>query len=142
MAALTIALWAIGGALLLVGLILVLGASRYHTLNHRIGAFTCDYRKGKLNGREPKRFTPGVAAYSTGQLEWYSAWSMGPAPSMVWPRAAFTVSQRQVVPGRPNQVVVRCHCAGADFDLLMTGSAYAGLASWLEAAPTPVPEVI
>jgi len=134
--------WVLGGLLLLAGLFAILGAYRYRLLSHRIGAFTCDLRKGRQTGKEPQRFSPGVACYGIGRLDWFHAWSMSPVPAVSWPRELLEILQREPAPGRRGEYLVSCRCNGADFDLLMSASAYAGLASWLEAAPSLVPDVI
>jgi len=142
MDALPLIIWGLGGLVLLAGLLAVLGASRYRALNNRIGAFTCDLRKGRLTGKDPRRFTPGVACYGVGRLDWFSAWSLSPVPLMSWPRESFEIVSREPATGRRGEFLVSCRSDGKYFDLLMSASAYAGLASWLEAAPASSPEII
>ncbi|MCL1799941.1 MAG: DUF2550 domain-containing protein [Promicromonosporaceae bacterium] len=132
----------VGGLLVLAGLLVFLGLYRYWAMVRRVGAFTCDLRLGRLNGREPRQFAPGVASYGVGKLEWYRAISLNPTPAIQWPRNEFQVLSRLPAPLRKDEVIVRCQCRDASFDLLMTPSAYAGLASWLEAAPPTLPDVI
>jgi len=134
-------MFVVGGLLILLGLLLVGGASRYRRLSHRIGAFTCDYRKGRSNGGEPRSFEPGVAVYSAEALLWFSAWSIKPGYRYQWPRADLVVRSRAPAVNRTDQFLVRCQCQGAEFDLLMSSEAYLGLASWLEAAPPHSPLV-
>jgi hypothetical protein len=142
MHALPLTLWVLGGLMALIGLLAILGASRYRALNTRIGAFTCDLRKGRLTGKDPRRFTPGVACYGTGRLDWYTAWSLSPIPAHSWRRESLEILQREPAVGRGGEFLVSCRGEGRHFDLLMSPSAYAGLASWLEAAPTSTPEII
>lgn len=133
------ALWVLGGLLALVGVLALLGASRYRRLNNRIGAFTCDLRQGHLVGKEPRKFAPGVACYGTGRLDWFSAWSLSLRPTITWSRDTLEVIQREPAPGRRGEYLVSCRSNGSPFDLLMSASAYSGLASWLEAAPSAIP---
>jgi len=142
MHALPVILWGLVVLLVLVALVLIIGASRYRALGNRIGAFTCDFRKGRQIGQDPRRFSPGVACYGVGRLDWYNAWSLSPLASHSWRRESLHVLGRELAAGRGGQYLVSCRADGDDFDLLMTTSAYAGLASWLEAAPTTVPEII
>jgi len=142
MHALPVILWILGALLILATVLLVLGASRYRALNNRIGAFACDLRKGRHTGKDPRRFMPGVACYGVGRLDWYSAWSLSPIAAKSWRRETLEVLHREPAPGRKGQFLVSCRADGADFDLLMSTSAYAGLASWLEAAPSSLPEII
>lgn len=135
------ALWVVGGLLALLIALTLIGASRYRRLSHRIGAFTCDYRAGRSNGGEPRRFEPGVAVYSAEALLWYAAWSLSPTQLYQWSRSDLTVLSRAPAVNRTGEYLVRCQCDGANFDLLMPQAAYLGLASWLEAAPPPAPTV-
>jgi len=134
--ALALVFWVVGGLLVGLSVLVLLGASRYRALCHRIGAFTCDYRKGRRNGGEPRRFEPGVAVYSSSALLWFSAWSLRPRFSFQWPRSELVVISREPASGRNGEYLVRCQCNGKAFDLLMSDSAYVGLNSWLEANPS------
>jgi len=135
-------LWWLGALCVICGVLFFVGASRYRALSNRIGAFTCDFRKGRQTGQDPRRFSPGVACYGVGRLDWYNAWSLSPMATRSWPRESLHILGRELAPGRGGQYLVSCRADGNDFDLLMSTSAYAGLASWLEAAPTTVPEII
>jgi len=142
MHSLPVILWVLVGLLALAVLLALAGASRYRALNNRIGAFTCDLRKGRQTGKDPRRFTPGVALYGTGRLDWYTAWSLSPVAACSWQRENLEILQREPASGRRGEYLVSCRADGKPFDLLMSASAYAGLASWLEAQPTSVPEII
>lgn len=135
-------LWLAGGLLLILSVLFVVGASRYRRLSHRIGAFTCDYRSGRSDGGEPRRFEPGVAVYSAESLDWYAALSLSPAYQHRWSRTDLVVRYRAPAANRNGEYLVRCQCDGAEFDLLMPAAAYLGLASWLEAAPPRVPTIL
>lgn len=127
-------------ALLLVVAALVvlgLGLSRWSSLTRRVGSFRCSLRVGT-------RWSRGIAHYGARHLYWWRLRSLAPRPGRVWPRGAMEVLERTFVDatvvGGP--YLVRCRVPGPagpeEVELLMTPEAYAGLTSWLEAAP-PVP---
>jgi hypothetical protein len=129
-------------ALLLVLALLVvggLGVSRYRSLTHRVGSFRCSVR---VRGR----WRRGIAHYGARHLYWWRLRSLAPRPLHVWPRRGTEVLDRTAVdpgaaPGGP--YLVRCRFGdGEEIELVMTPEAYAGLTSWLEAAPPVARTVI
>lgn len=129
-------------ALLLALAVLVvagLGVSRYRSLTHRVGSFRCSVR---VRGR----WRRGIAHYGARHLYWWRLRSLAPRPLHVWPRGDLEVLERTAVdpaapPGGP--YLVRCRVgASEEVDLIMTPEAYAGLTSWLEAAPPVARSVI
>jgi hypothetical protein len=129
-------------ALLLALAVLVaagLAFSRRHSLTRRVGSFACALR---ARGR----WVPGIAHYGARHLYWWRLRSLAPRPEHVWPRGAIAVLERRAASGRPDDaagpLLVRCRVgAGDEVELTMTREAYAGLTSWLEAAP-PVPHTV
>lgn len=105
-------LWALVGLIFMAGLLAVLGASRYRALNNRIGAFTCDLRKGRQTGKDPRRFVPGVACYGVGRLDWFTAWSLSPVAAKTWPRETLEVLNREPASGRRGEYLVSCRSNG------------------------------
>ena len=131
-------------ALLLVVAALVvlgLGLSRWSSLTRRVGSFRCSLRVGT-------RWSRGIAHYGARHLYWWRLRSLAPRPGQVWPRGGMEVLERTAVApsvaGGP--YLVRCRVAGPrgaeEVELLMTPEAYAGLTSWLEAAPPVAHHVI
>jgi hypothetical protein len=115
-------------------LVLAAGASRLHTLSRRVGSFSCHARSA---ASPPAAFTLGVALYAVGRIEWYRCWSLSVRPARTWLRGRLAVTGRTPIeqPGQPEQYLVTCRYDDVDFELVMSVAAYAGLASWLEAAP-------
>ncbi|RYV50680.1 DUF2550 family protein [Pengzhenrongella frigida] len=124
----------LGLALLGVVAILGLGASRLSTLSGRVGSFVCGARPVSPAGGA---VVAGIAQYGAGRLDWWRAWSLSPRPTRTWRRAELEVIARSLlaVPGRPDLYLVQCRYREAEFALTMSPEAYAGLTSWLEAAP-------
>ncbi|GAB2472768.1 DUF2550 domain-containing protein [Xylanimonas ulmi] len=130
----TAAVWAVLAILAFAGIVVALGASRLHRLSHRVGSFPCQARAG---GNPSVAFTLGIAHYAVGRIEWYRCWSLSPRAARTWLRDRLVVTGRVPLDhaGQSDQYLVRCRYDGADFELSMSAAAYAGLASWLEAAP-------
>ncbi|MCL1869407.1 MAG: DUF2550 domain-containing protein [Promicromonosporaceae bacterium] len=128
------AVWVLLAIILVVALVMAAGASRLHTLSHRVGSFACHARAA---GNPSAAFTLGIAHYAVGRIEWYRAWSLSPRPARTWMRDRLAVTGRVPLDqaGQTDQYLVRCRYEDTDFELSMTAAAYAGLASWLEAAP-------
>lgn len=122
-------------ALLVAALLVVgLGVLRLRGLSRRVGSFPCQAR-GAGNPQAP--FTLGIAHYGVGRIDWWRCWSLSLRPSRTWRRDALVVTGRVPLDhaGQHDQYLVRCRYDGVDFELTMSAGAYAGLASWLEAAP-------
>ncbi|ROS78464.1 DUF2550 family protein [Cellulomonas sp. PhB143] len=132
----TVAVWfavaAVAAVAVLIA-VLALGVVRLRGLTRRIGSFDCGVR---LPGRSAT--TTGVAVYGAGRIDWWRYWSVSFRPAASWPRSALVVDGREPVadPGGPDVYVVHARCGAAALELTMTPDAYAGLTSWLEAAPT------
>ncbi len=120
--------------LVVIGLVAATAVSRLHTLSHRVGSFQCAARAAGIPGSP---FTPGIAHYAVGRIEWYRQWSLAPRPARTWMRDRLVVTGRVPLDqaGQSDQYLVQCRYDGTDFELSMSTAAYAGLASWLEAAP-------
>lgn len=112
----------------------VLGAWRLRTLSGRVGSFVCGARSARPAGGP---LVAGIAQYGAGRLDWWRSWSLAPRPDRSWQRTEFEVTSRVPLAGagRPSLYLVRCRHLGVDFELTMSPEAYAGLTSWLEAAP-------
>lgn len=128
-------------ALLAVLAVLVVGGlavQRRHTLKRRVGSFSC-----ALHVRE--RWVSGVAHYGARDLYWWRTRTLSPRPEHIWPRGAIAVVERRRVDGgsADGPLFVRCRVgAGHEVELMMSAEAYAGLTSWLEAAPPVARTVI
>ena len=126
--------------LLAVGLA-AMWLSRTHTLGRRVGSFRC-----ALGTTEDGPWSGGVAHYGAAQLYWWRRWSLAPRPARRWSRSSFAILERrlhtqQLIPG-VRMFLVLCECDGAQFPLLMSAEAYAGLTSWIEATPSRVSRVV
>jgi hypothetical protein len=128
-------------ALLPVLVVLVLGVlavQRRHTLKRRVGSFSC-----ALLVRD--RWVSGVAHYGARDLYWWRTRTLSPRPEHVWPRGAIAVVERRRADAGSTvgPLLVRCAVGhGEEVRLMMSAEAYAGLTSWLEAAPPVARTVI
>ncbi|WP_158609720.1 DUF2550 family protein [Cellulomonas triticagri] len=129
-------------ALLLAALVVVvagLAVSRWHSLTRRVGSF-------RSTQRRHGRWVRGIAHYGARDLYWWRLRSLAPRPEQTWPRGQIGVVERRAAvegtePGGP--LLVRLRVApGEEVELVMTPEAYAGLTSWLEAAPPVAHHVI
>jgi hypothetical protein len=124
-----------------VALVAALGLSRWQTLTRRVGSFRCAQR---VRGR----WARGIAHYGARHLYWWRLRSLAPRPESVWPRGQIAVLERRTATEGPGSgtggpLLVRLRVApGEEVDLVMTPEAYAGLTSWLEAAPPVARTVI
>ncbi len=128
------AVWVLLAILAIAALVVAAGASRLHRLSRRVGSFQCNARAA---GNPAMAFTLGIAHYAVGRIEWYRCWSLSVRPARTWLRDRLVVTGRVPLEqaGQGDQYLVRCRYDGVDFELSMSWAAYAGLASWLEAAP-------
>ena len=126
--------WVVIAVVVLVALIAGAGVSRLRTLSHRVGSFPCAARPVVSPSAS---WSLGIAHYAVGRIEWWRCWSLAPRPARTWQRELLSVTDREPLDstGQPGQYLVRCRYDGADFELTISADAYAGLASWLEAAP-------
>ncbi|MGV8977701.1 MAG: DUF2550 domain-containing protein [Cellulomonas sp.] len=133
---------ALGALVLLVFCALALGTSRVRTLSRRVGSFECAFSRAT----DPDApWIAGIGQYGAESLYWWRWWSLAPRPTRSWLRARTLVIEHHGVAdarGYEGQIVVRCRTDDDAFDLLMSAEAYAGLASWLEAAPPAASRVI
>lgn len=115
-------------------LLLALGVVyRMRTLSRRIGSFECARRS-------QRGWTAGIALYEADSIRWFRTISLSPWPAAVWTRAQLEVTDRTyrdpgVTGGGPEVAEVTFGGCGSPLVLVMSSSAYAGLTSWLEAAP-------
>lgn len=119
---------------LAVATVIGLAFSRWQTLNRRVGSFTCAVRRG--TGDAP--WVSGVAQYGAESLYWWRLWTLSPRPARTWSRSRLEVIERGALDGTSRldrTLLVRCEIDGEQLDLVMSPEAYAGLTSWLEAAP-------
>ena len=128
------AVWVCLAILAIAALVVAAGASRLHRLSRRVGSFSCNARAA---GNPAAAFTLGIAHYAVGRIEWYRCWSLSLRPARTWLRDRLSVTGRVPVEqaGQADQYLVHCRYDDVDFELSMSPAAYAGLASWLEAAP-------
>ena len=122
--------------------LLAFGTSRVRTLSRRVGSFECAFSRA-TDSTAP--WITGIGQYGAERLYWWRWWSLAPRPTRAWMRSGMTVLEQLPVAdarGYKAQVVVRCRTGDDVFDLLMSAEAYAGLASWLEAAPPAASRVI
>ncbi len=126
--------WAGTAVLVVLALIVAFGAWRLHTLSRRVGSFQCSARPA---GNPHAAWSLGIAHYAVGRIEWWRCWSLSPRPSRTWIREQLVITGRVPLDqaGQHDEYLVRCRYDGTDFELTMSSGAYAGLASWLEAAP-------
>jgi hypothetical protein len=130
----TVVAAALGAVVLAVMVVALLGASRLRALSGRVGSFLCSGRPVEPGGRA---WSAGIANYGAGRIDWYRSWSLAPRPAHSWRREDIEVTGRVPVTGSsdPDLVLVRCRYQGTDYELTMSGDAFAGLTAWLEAAP-------
>ncbi|MDR0482521.1 MAG: DUF2550 domain-containing protein [Cellulomonadaceae bacterium] len=115
--------------------VLVVGLVRRRRLANRVGSFVCQYTEESAGAAAARaRAVAGVAQYNEGRIDWYRAWTMYPRPERTWYRERLDVVERYPI-GTGRDYVVRCQHFDEHFTLTMGADAYAGLASWLEAAP-------
>lgn len=132
----------LGAVLALAVAVLALGASRVRTLTQRVGSFECAFSRAS-DSTAP--WITGIGQYGAESLYWWRWWSLAPVPTRTWLRSRMVVLEHLAVAdarGYEGQLVVRCRTDDDTFDLLMSAEAYAGLASWLEAAPPAASRVI
>jgi hypothetical protein len=130
----TVVAAALGAVVLVLVVIALLGASRLRTLSGRVGSFLCSARPAQPPGAA---WSAGIAHYGAGRIDWWRSWSLAPRPARSWRREDIEVTGRAPLPGAadPDTVLVRCRYQGTDYELTMSGDAFAGLTAWLEAAP-------
>lgn len=130
----TVVAAALGAAVLVLVVVVVLGASRLHRLSSRVGSFVCSARRADPPGGP---WSAGIAHYGAGRIDWFRSWSLAPRPARSWRREDIEVTGRVPVPESegPDLVLVRCLHRGSAFEVTMSRDAYAGLTAWLEAAP-------
>ncbi|MEZ0448981.1 DUF2550 family protein [Cellulomonas sp. ICMP 17802] len=123
-----------------VVLLLVLAAlwgSRVHTLNRRVGSFSCS-----VGRTADGPWSSGVAQYGTDSLYWWRYRSLAARPRERWQRMGLTVLERRETAAGQLLVTCRPGAATTVVHLLMSTEAYAGLTSWIEATPSRVGSVI
>jgi len=110
---------------------------RQRRIATRVGTFVAEVR-----GAGEEEFVPGTVQYAGQQIEFFRTFSLSPKSTRVWPRDDLEVVSR----GRAadldgeEQYLVQCRFRGEPLDFLMSPAAYAGLTSWLEAAPARPPQ--
>ena len=132
----------LGGIAALAVALLAFGTSRVRTLSRRVGSFECAFSRA-TDSTAP--WITGIGQYGAESLYWWRWWSLAPRPTRAWLRSGMIILEQLPVAdarGYEGQVVVRCRTRDDAFDLLMSAEAYAGLASWLEAAPPAASHVI
>jgi hypothetical protein len=119
-----------------LALVLAAGISRLRTLSRRVGSFNCAAR---ATGNPEGSWTPGIAQYAVGRIEWWRCWSLSPRPARTWPGAGRGFPRPTPLDpderGQGDHYLVQCRYDGLDFELDLAAGDYFGLASWLEAAP-------
>lgn len=122
------ALWIVGWVFVCALGVLITGAMRFRGLRRRVGSFDCNLRRSPGTA-----WTQGIAHYGVGRIDWWRAHTLAMRPERIWPRHELVILGREDF--GESACLVRCACAGEEFTLWMSKDAYAGLASWLEAAP-------
>ncbi len=120
-------------ALLLVVFSVALWALlRFRRLCSLAGSVICAMRCG-----EHTPWRTGVARFGSYSVTWWRVRSLSVHPAQRWQRDLLTVVERFSLAesGRPDLILVRCEYDAETFELTMSQSAYAGLASWFESAP-------
>ena len=119
------------GALVLLGVVALLLYSRVRALARRVGSFECALRRpGSAD------WTSGIAGYGVNRVDWHRLVSLAPRPASSWSRNRLHVLAHTGREGSTATVVeVRCRYGDEEFELAMVRGAFAGLVSWLEAAP-------
>lgn len=131
-----VAAWILLGAAVAGFAALVMLVTRVRSLGQRVGSFECGLRR---EGRT--RWASGIASYGFDRLDWYRVLSFAPRPARSWPRSGFELTGRasRLSGGRRTSITeLRCRSDDEEFFLAMSEQAYAGLTSWLEAAPPGV----
>lgn len=105
---------------------------RLRSLVFRPGSFECARRRGE-------GWASGIAVYDADEIRWFRTISLSPRPAATWTRLLLAMSERahrdpEEGVGR-GVVEVTFHASDGPLVLTMSRSAYAGLTSWLEAAP-------
>jgi len=118
-----------------------LGASRRRTLTRRVGSFDCGLVRTSVRGAA---VSPGKCQYGSANLYWWRSWSLAPRPARTWVRSQIEVVERTLLDDvrATGRVSVRCRTQDGSFELRMSREAYAGLRSWLEAAPPVLHRVV
>jgi hypothetical protein len=117
-------------ALVLVVLAVVLYGVRVRRIANRVGSFECALRRTGV-----KDWTSGIACYGAGRVYWYRLVSARLAPSRTFAQDELVVLERERRPGAGYVVEARVSHGGEVFEIAMVREAFAGLVSWLEAAP-------
>jgi Protein of unknown function (DUF2550) len=128
----------LGGLLLAAVALGAVWTSRMRTLSGRVGSFECGAR---TDDGPPAGWVAGVGQYGAEKLYWWRSWSLALRPSRCWSRRALVIVSREPM-DEPGRVLVTCRAGGETFELAMSREAYAGLTSWIEAAPAAVGRVI
>ncbi|GAA3213424.1 DUF2550 domain-containing protein [Oerskovia jenensis] len=124
--------WIAIGLLLAVALVIGLGALRLRAIAHRVGSFECSARPA---GDGQSSWSLGIAHYGVGRIDWWRCWSLSLRPARTWRRQDLVIVSRRPLDEDRDLFLVECSYEGVRFELSMSSGAYAGLASWLEAAP-------
>ena len=117
-------------ALVLLAALAVVFAVRVRRIANRVGSFEC-----ALRPTGAKDWTSGIACYGAGRIDWYRLVSLRLRPSRAFTRDGLVVLERRVRAGAGHVIEARVACGGEQLELAMVREAFAGLVSWLEAAP-------
>ncbi len=115
-----------------VGALVVAALStvRVRALARRPGAFACGMRRGNSPD-----WSDGVAHYGVTRINWWRCWSLSLRPAASFRRSALTIVSATPLTesDEAGRLLVNCRCDGVDFAWTMSGPAFEGLSSWLEA---------
>jgi hypothetical protein len=117
-------------ALVLLAVLVAAFAVRVRRVANRVGSFECALRRVGA-----KDWTSGIACYGAGRIDWYRLVSLRLSPSRSFTRDGLVVLERRVRAGAGHVIEARVACEGEQLELAMVREAFAGLVSWLEAAP-------
>lgn len=135
--------WSVAVTLVVAMLVIVIGFSRLRALTTHVGSFEAALRD-RTTSDTAERWVSGFGVYGHDTLVWWRSWSLRWRPERRWDRHSFVVTARVPLDqaGRPDLFLVQCRCVDDVFDLTMSSGAYSGLASWLEAAPPSLRNVV
>lgn len=124
--------WVTLGVVLVIAGMVLWALLRFRRLCDQAGSVVCAMRL-----RSQDSWRTGVARFGSYSVTWWRARSLSIRPALRWQRERLTVVERFSLAeaGRPDLILVRCQYDDSTFELSMSISAYAGLASWFESAP-------
>ncbi|GAB3567384.1 DUF2550 domain-containing protein [Spelaeicoccus albus] len=129
--------------LAIVLLVIIVFSVRRRHLSRVIGAFDCSvFVGGPVYPARRPHWRLGVSVYGKDRVDWYPVFALAGRPHLSWLRGDVEIVTREVPSDGeqfavlPGALLVTCRSKkSGDFRIAVSPEAYAGLASWLEAAP-------